>query len=37
MCEHPIHATAQAVIEECRAKALAQGIRLEIRKIMGRS
>jgi hypothetical protein len=37
MCEHPIHATAQAVIEECRADAAAHGIRLEIRKVMGRS
>ena len=36
-CEHPIHATAQAVIEECRAQAAAHGIRLEIRKVIGRS
>ncbi|HJZ55645.1 MAG TPA: DUF6572 domain-containing protein [Gemmataceae bacterium] len=31
-CEHPIHPAAQAVIEECRASAAAQGVRLEVRK-----
>ena len=29
VCRHPIHARAQAVIEECRAEAAAQGVRLE--------
>lgn len=37
MCEHAIHASAQAVIEECRAEAAARGLRLEVRKLMGRS
>jgi hypothetical protein len=31
-CDHPIHPKAQAVIEECRASALMQGVRLEVRK-----
>jgi hypothetical protein len=34
-CEHPIHARALAVIEECQAQAAAQGVRLEIRKSLG--
>lgn len=33
-CEHPIHPKAQAVIEECRALAAAQGVRLDVRKSM---
>ena len=33
-CEHPIHPTAQAVIDECRASAAAQGVRLEVRRSM---
>jgi hypothetical protein len=34
-CEHPIHPRAQGVIEECRAAAAAQGVRLEVRKAVG--
>jgi Domain of unknown function (DUF3806) len=34
VCQHPIHAKAEAVIEECRAEAAAQGVRLEIRRSM---
>lgn len=33
-CEHPIHPKAQGVIEECRALAAAQGVRLEVQKSM---
>ncbi|MBO0758551.1 MAG: hypothetical protein J2P54_22095 [Bradyrhizobiaceae bacterium] len=32
VCDHPIHSRAQAVIEECRVAAAAQGVRLELRK-----
>lgn len=32
VCEHPIHPTAQEVIEECRGLAAAQGVRLEVRE-----
>jgi hypothetical protein len=35
ICDHLIHPTAQAVIEECRAAAAAQGVRLEVRKSSG--
>jgi hypothetical protein len=30
-CKHPIHPKSQAVIEEVRAIAAAQGVRLEVR------
>jgi hypothetical protein len=32
VCEHPIHAKANAVIEECRAEAAAHEVRLEVRR-----
>ena len=32
VCDHPIHPRAQTVIEECRASAAAEGVRLEVRK-----
>jgi hypothetical protein len=33
VCDHPIHPTAQAIIEECRASA-AERVRLEVRNSM---
>lgn len=32
-CNHPIHPTAQAVIEECQTAAAGRGVRLEVRKL----
>jgi hypothetical protein len=34
-CDHPIHAKATLVIQECQASAAIQGVRLEVRKSMG--
>jgi hypothetical protein len=34
-CEHPIHPKANLVIQECRASAAVQGVRLEVRKSLG--
>ena len=31
-CDHPIHPKAQAVIDECRARVAAEGVRLEMEK-----
>jgi putative ABC transport system permease protein len=34
-CDHPIHPTAQTVIDECKASAAARGIRLAVQKSKG--